>query len=322
MSQIESFACPHCDRQYRYKPEFDGKRIRCKCGEKFAVEPPVDEPEQYAIDDQPPEDDGPDWSALLGPEGAAPPPVDLATQPCPGCGAAVKPGAVICIHCGTDLKSGKKRGKTKITRAKDTAHETAASAVRTKVAGVGLLIHGLGYLGMIGAVVLFFVGGWQAGSQSASADTMLAIAGITFLVAIPMLILGPFLCLAVPKEAGLLFLIGAIGLYIVGVACLFAVGTDMIPPYLSSVAMLPQVFAAGCFVGFMMKMAEYINAGAVYENSEFLLKTWKYIAITSVLLVLPFVGCIAVLVFLIAQTIFTLTYGWIVCQAGVAAIRS
>ena len=333
MSQADTFICPHCDRQYRFKPELEGKRIRCKCGEKFTVEAPIleepdDEIDGYDLHDEPAEHEGegPDWSALLGPEGgaAAAAPVELSANVCPNCRAAIKPGAALCIQCGTDLRSGKKRGKTKITQAKDTAHDSTASAVRTKIAGVGLLIHGIGYLGMMLAVILFFIAGWQAAKQNPIADSLMAGAGISFIIGIPMLLLGPFLCLTTPKDAGLLFLIGSIGLYFVGMASFVVVGIyqDQLPDIVVFAAVLPQTFAAGCFVAFMRQMAEYIGAGSVYENTDFLLKTWKYIAITSVLLLLPFIGCLVLVVWIIAQTIFALSYGWIVCQAGLAAVRS
>ncbi len=331
MSQADTFICPHCDRQYRFKPELEGKRIRCKCGEKFTVEAPVfeepdDEFDSYDLHDEPAEHEGegPDWSALLGPEGgaAAAAPVELSANVCPNCRAAIKPGAALCIQCGTDLRSGKKRGKTKITQAKDTAHDSTASAVRTKIAGVGLLMHGLGYLGMLGASILLKIAEWQATSQNPSADIMVHIAGIVLLVAMPMLIFGPFFCLVVPKDAGLFYLLGSIGLLILGAASFVAVFMEVIPMQFAAVALLPFVFAPGCFVGFIRKMAEYINAGAVYENTDFLLKVWKYMAFTSILLVLPFFQCFALLIFIVAYTVFTLAYGWIVSQAGLAAIKS
>lgn len=320
----DTFACPYCDRQYRFKPELEGKRIKCKCGEKFTIEAPVAAEEQdgYDLDHGVSEDDGPDWSALLGPDGDAPPPVQATNKVCPGCGSAVNPDAAICVQCGTDLRSGKKRGTTKITQATDTVHETPASAVRTKVTGVGLLIHGLGYLGMMAGIALFFIGTWKAASDSPLGDTLLMFAGFSFIAGLPMLVLGPFLCLAVPKEAGLMYLIGSIALYILSVGAFAAVAMEMIPEFLTNLAILPQVFASGCFVMFMRELAEYLDAGAVYENTDFLLNTWKVIALTTGLLFIPCVGCLVLIVWLCAQLVFTLTYGWIVVQTALAAIRS
>lgn len=50
-----TFKCPNCGKGFRWKPEFAGKRVRCKCDTKFAVpiEPPVPkpaEPEVYEMD--------------------------------------------------------------------------------------------------------------------------------------------------------------------------------------------------------------------------------------------------------------------------------
>ena len=54
-SEPESFACPACGKKFRWKPEFAGKRIRCKCDNKFAVPqaPPSGtvEPEVYDFDE-------------------------------------------------------------------------------------------------------------------------------------------------------------------------------------------------------------------------------------------------------------------------------
>ncbi len=324
MDHDDTFACPICDRQYRYKPELEGKSVRCKCGEKFIVEAPVagDEPDAYELDQNMPEDDGPDWSALLGSTGDAPPPVQAANSVCPSCGSSVAQEAAICVQCGVDLRSGKKRGKTVIAQPSETAHETTTSAVRTKITGVGLLIHGLGYLGMMAGIALFFIGSWQTAKGSPLGDTLLMIAGISFIAGLPMLVLGPFLCLAVPKEAGLMYLIGAIALYILSVGTIVAFAFEMIPEFLQNLVVIPQVFAAGCFVMFMRELAEYLNAGSVYENTDFLLNTWKVIALTTGLLFVPCVGCLVVIVWLCAQLVFTLTYGWIVVQTALAAIRS
>lgn len=318
-----TFACPHCDRRYGYKPELEGKRIRCKCGEKFTVEAPlVEDPDPYDIDTDAPEDDGPDWSALLSPSGDPATPAGAPGRACPACGASVKPDAVLCIQCGTDVRSGKTLGTTQVAQDFNETHPTAASAVRTKLAGAGLLIHGLGYLAMMLGVALSIAGTWQAAQQNPLGDTLLEVSGIIMLIGLPLLVLGPFLCLAVPKDAGLFYLIGAIVLFILSAASIVAMSMELIPDYLANLALLPHVFAAGCFVAFMRQLAEYINAGAVYENTEFLLKTWKYIAITSILLVLPCISCFALVIWLVAQFIFTLSYGWIVCQAGIAAVKS
>src|SRR5215471_14931347 len=40
--------CPTCSKEYRWKPELAGKRVKCKCGEVIAV--PASQPEPEAND--------------------------------------------------------------------------------------------------------------------------------------------------------------------------------------------------------------------------------------------------------------------------------
>jgi len=53
--QPDSFKCPECGKQFRWKPEFAGKRVQCKCGHKFPV-PDLkasesEEPDTLSLDD-------------------------------------------------------------------------------------------------------------------------------------------------------------------------------------------------------------------------------------------------------------------------------
>ena len=69
------FSCPECGKNLKVKDEHSGKTITCPaCGSKITVPAPD------------------------GGSGAS----------CPGCGAGVAPDAVICVKCGTNLRSGEK----------------------------------------------------------------------------------------------------------------------------------------------------------------------------------------------------------------------
>jgi hypothetical protein len=101
------FSCDGCGKSYSWKTELAGRRVKCKCGGVMTV--PASDP--AAVDDALP----PDFEDLYAlAEGAAvaeavtPPAFTRGGAPCPSCGAHVDGGAVMCVSCGTNLKTGKK----------------------------------------------------------------------------------------------------------------------------------------------------------------------------------------------------------------------
>lgn len=118
------FDCSHCGRQYRWKPQFAGRKVTCKCGHKFRVS---DQPPAIVDTLEPAEQDNPladmladaeqnaaepqdDIYALDIPEEGQPAPAAAATADgrCPSCNQQISPTAVICVKCGFNLKDGKK----------------------------------------------------------------------------------------------------------------------------------------------------------------------------------------------------------------------
>ena len=112
--------CGGCGKEYSWKPEFAGKKVKCKCGEVFLFpdQPPtaVAEPEEDSIElgDLPPLPSEPPPSIRADPE---PPPVITtrradpeASDPkvCPSCYADMLATAVICLSCGYNRKTKKK----------------------------------------------------------------------------------------------------------------------------------------------------------------------------------------------------------------------
>jgi DNA-directed RNA polymerase subunit RPC12/RpoP len=113
-----------CGKQFKVKDEFAGKKGKCpSCGNRFIVPTPAAKPA---------EPEGfPDWDALgelestgsVQAETPAPPPVrqtstERAPAPqqakrkaCPSCGSMISSFALICEHCGTNLKTGSKAAK-------------------------------------------------------------------------------------------------------------------------------------------------------------------------------------------------------------------
>jgi hypothetical protein len=101
MSQAQSntISCPFCNRQYNWKPDLAGRRVKCKCGNVIAV-PEVSPAEESPSDDT--YDSGEvDLSDL-------PPPPVASGYRCPSCRNPMEPGTRQCPNCGFDVKTGQK----------------------------------------------------------------------------------------------------------------------------------------------------------------------------------------------------------------------
>src|SRR5256885_10013264 len=99
MSQVEEarFTCETCGKSYRWKPEFAGRKVKCKCG--YVMTAPA----------APPGGDEPDLDALYdladaGKEAAAAAPPSVR---CPSCMSEMEPGTSVCAACGFHAKTGK-----------------------------------------------------------------------------------------------------------------------------------------------------------------------------------------------------------------------
>ena len=98
MSQVEEakFSCKNCGKSYKWKPEFAGRKVKCKCG--YVMTAPS----------APPGGDEPDLDALYdladaGKEAAAAAPMVR----CPSCMSEMEPGTAVCPACGFNVKTGK-----------------------------------------------------------------------------------------------------------------------------------------------------------------------------------------------------------------------
>lgn len=117
--------CEHCGRHYRWQAKIAGKNVRCKCGEAMfmpAQDPAMDNTIPLATDDDifisPAKTDKATKASKTDQSAnAASNTIEVldthaastdATGYCPDCKAAVKPGAVICIACGFNIKENKK----------------------------------------------------------------------------------------------------------------------------------------------------------------------------------------------------------------------
>jgi len=109
MPDAEKFKCTGCGKAYSWKPELAGKKVRCKCGQVMAV-PQALVPVAKLADDTPPVLD--DMYELAGDREEksrrAPQAAAGGALRCPSCQADVEPGAVLCMACGMNFKTGKK----------------------------------------------------------------------------------------------------------------------------------------------------------------------------------------------------------------------
>jgi hypothetical protein len=100
------FSCNQCGKTYKWKPDFAGRKVKCKCG--YVMTAPKDPPGAP----KPAESDEPDLDALYsladeGKQAAKAGAVETAIR-CPSCKQEMEPGATICGSCGFNLKTGSK----------------------------------------------------------------------------------------------------------------------------------------------------------------------------------------------------------------------
>ncbi len=159
--------CPSCQKEYPWKPDLAGKRVKCKCGQ--TIEVPVGVPtgeidELYDL-----ADDGPkskpqhaiaDLQSVATTAAVA---VDDSHQfPCPYCGEKLDPGSMMCLFCGSDLQGALPANAVRTVQtaqqaAPPVAHRPVVMRAETREEKSGklkLVIGGiLALVVMIGAVV-------------------------------------------------------------------------------------------------------------------------------------------------------------------------
>lgn len=108
MSDIK-FACPTCQQHIQCEPAYAGMQIACPACQSQMIVPGSPAPAMASAPAMAP-------SPGLRMSSAAPPP-PLPPQPqapaetgrtCPSCGNPVAPAALMCIKCGTNLRTGQK----------------------------------------------------------------------------------------------------------------------------------------------------------------------------------------------------------------------
>lgn len=112
-TQQARFECSTCGKSYAWKPELAGKKARCKCGAVMHIPESVSAGDDdlgglydLAEDDPPPR---PRAQPVGVAGGATAPAAETGGgQRCPSCGSGMQPGAVLCVTCGFNLKTGQK----------------------------------------------------------------------------------------------------------------------------------------------------------------------------------------------------------------------
>lgn len=99
--------CGYCGKEYAWRPEMAGRKVRCKCGHRIEIEPETPSPQPvakaediYALAD--------DVHAQVGHEVRHPGATvgDNAGRKCPACGSALEASDLLCLNCGMNLKTG------------------------------------------------------------------------------------------------------------------------------------------------------------------------------------------------------------------------
>lgn len=174
MSEAIRFRCKGCEKKIAVRAEYAGKKVKCPgCSQPIRV--PSPRPKRSATGVPIAASTSSGDSSLgfssdislealaameenataelrqLSPKAAAQPAAMRVPggKECPGCGASVKPDAVICVHCGHSFESGK---QLKTKKSKERQVSVKGAAAGTGKAALGLLIAGV--------VALFFAGIW------------------------------------------------------------------------------------------------------------------------------------------------------------------
>lgn len=116
MKMAIAVQCGSCRKRFSAKEELAGRKVKCpQCGAVLTIPKPRPEPEtarqitdlldEYEMAAHPAGETHTSNAGTAGDPGIAP---DTASQ-CSSCGASLAAGAVICLECGYDRRTGKRR---------------------------------------------------------------------------------------------------------------------------------------------------------------------------------------------------------------------
>ncbi len=297
-----TFECEACGRSFAWKPKLAGRVARCRCGQKVRV--PERDPAEAAGDPG-----GSGTIPLAEPEPGATPgraAADGASAArCVKCNAPLKPGAVLCINCGTDQTTGRKLDTSVDPLSKQERAAGRAPIRGLKLVRVGLWFSLVGIVltigGMLGAAAVPFAG--------VASDAVLIGLAIAVMAGTVAQAIGPLLCLGVPGEAaarGILVL--SIVLHVIAAGIGGAAEVQALPAYLGLPASLLSVIATICFLAFFYKLAAYLGFEQVEQRAASVIKAFVVLIVCSALTAIPMIGCFAALAVLAAAAYALVMY--------------
>lgn len=297
-----TIACDACGRQYRWKQQLAGRRVTCKCGQKFAV------PNQGPAADAAPFED---FIAALADEPDNTPATisrPSTDAKCPLCNARVKPGAVICINCGADMRT-RQRIQTKRSESFVTGGSGGGGSGALKLVLTGLLMQ----LGAIALTIVAIAVPFILLLLDARMDNYALYLGYAGYTIAALQTLGAVLCLATPKESegrGVLAASIAAGIAAAVLDVLIDTGTlqlggedsfSLLAANLLSNVL--SIISTICFLVFFIRLARFLEFPEVTERAEKVMQLYLGLLLASFAMLIPFIGCIASL-FVIGLAIY------------------
>ncbi len=295
--------CPGCEKGYRWQASLIGRRVPCKqCGTEFrvpempgvgiAINPdPISEDSTYDLD----LDAAADTPA--SPEHHA---VPAKGGKCPSCNSPVREGAMLCLNCGFNMAEGKKIQAPEVTP----LPKEEKKAMRRELAGMKWVRVGL-WLNLISILLLFAIVPLPIAAGLAGLDFILVIDIIAY-ASIACSTLGALLCLTAPKESKarpILIVSMALSIASIVMSVMIDMGDlsydyDWISEVIGTLA---NVF----FLYFFVQLAKYLEFDQITERARLVLGYYIALQLSMFLLVLPIIGCITLILMLIAA-VYTL----------------
>lgn len=281
------FRCKNCTQKIGVKDEYAGRRIKCpKCGQAVRIPVPKPEPAEdpYELDLSQLEASDPPSTSMLASIATA----ESATagKTCPNCGQALTEQAVLCINCGTDLRSGK---SLQPNVGKSPAATSAPGDIPVRALQLVRLGLWLNLLGLAIGVLAIAVPLASIWIEQLPVELILTI---TTYVTAGCQGIGALLCLAAPKETrGRLILTIAILMSFGAGAIDAMVEQGMISPLLAIGSGLLATTSNICFLLFFVKLAEYLGFEEITERAKKVL--WLYVAllVMAFSVFVPILGC-------------------------------
>ena len=204
------------------------------------------------------------------------------------------------MHCGTDLQTGK---ALKTKKGAESADGTPINtrAIRLVSRGIRMVFLGL-ILTMLAVLLARFM---ASGSLSAAWAPYVVIG----LIAGPLnTVVGPLLCLAVPKQTGTRpFIYTSAALLLVATAfnVTASLGQGLVFGILAKLAYFAGVIT---FAVFLQQLAVYMGEIALADEADSVIRAGIGLVIAFVALMIPLIGCLALLFYLAGLAYFFFRY--------------